>query len=70
MKEILIKAVLYGLLAVVTLIVAMQTADCDEVSRILYLTFWRYFSGVLWPQAVVFQQGCVVCAGLNCANLG
>ena len=36
MKEILIKALLYGCLAVVTLIVAMQTADCHEVSRILY----------------------------------
>ena len=36
MKEILIEAVLYGFLAVVTLIVAMQTADCYEVGRILY----------------------------------
>ena len=36
MKEIVLKAVIYCVLAVVILIVAMQTADCYEVSRILY----------------------------------
>jgi hypothetical protein len=36
MKEILIKAVIYSILALVTLKVAVETADCYEVSRILY----------------------------------
>lgn len=36
MKEIVLKAVIYCVLAVVILIVAMQTADCHEASRILY----------------------------------